>query len=120
MKKFVFVLVLIVLSINIGYSDCAFWLCNVDEGIIWDPKTNMKDSITNLILYFLTFLSLIAIAFVIKWGFQILTAGWDDEKVKSWKNTILYALLWVFIIIIAYSIVNIAFDAGESIQKLEK
>jgi len=120
MKKIIFVLILIVLSINFGYSDCAFWLCNVDESLIWDSKTNMKDSITNLVLYLLTFLSLIAIAFVIKWGFEILTAAWDDEKVKSWKKTILYALLWVFIVMIAYSIVNIAFDAGESITKLEK
>jgi len=118
--KIIIFFIIYLLSFNFGYSDCAFWLCNVDEGIIWDPKINMKDSITNLVLYFLTFLSLIAIAFVIKGGFQILTAAWDDEKVKSWKKTILYALLWVFIVMIAYSIVNIAFDVGKGVNKLEK
>ena len=117
--KIIFSIIILFLTVNYGFAnqDCAFWLCNVDTTLVWNTDTDIKITIISLVKYFLTFLSIISIAFVIKWGFQILTAAWDDEKVKSWRKTILYALLWIFIIIIAYSIVSIAFDAWKAIEK---
>ena len=56
-------------------------------------------------MYLLGFIWLIAVVFVIYWWFRILTAWWDDENVKKWKKIVLYSLLWIFIISIAWSIV---------------
>ena len=113
-----YIIILFLFIVNISYSFSYFWFEKIDKDIVWDVDWNMYETITNLVLYFLTFLSIIWIVFVIKWGFQILTAGWDDEKVKSWRKTIIYALVWIFIVLVAYSIVWIAFDAWNSIEKI--
>jgi hypothetical protein len=39
-------------------------------------------------------------------GFQILTAGWDDEKVKKGKTTLINALLGIFVILISWTLVD--------------
>jgi len=114
MKLFILILMFF---FTINYSFSAFWIEKIDTDLVWNTDIDIHITITSLIKYALTFLSIISIAFVIKWGFQILTAAWDDEKVKSWRKTILYALLWVFVITIAYSIVMIAFDAWDWITK---
>ena len=60
--------------------------------------------------YILGFLGLVAIAFAMYGGFQILTAGWDDEKVKKGKTTLINALLGIFVILISYTLVNWLID----------
>jgi len=88
------------------HSYAYFWFEKVDNELIWDNSQNLETWITNLVLYLLWFIWLIGIIFAMYAGFQILTAAWDDEKVKSWKKTLLFALLWIFIILIAYFLVN--------------
>ncbi len=63
-------------------------------------------AIQTLITNALAFLGVVAVLFIIYAGFMILTAGWDDEKVKKGKSIIIQALIWIVIIFLAYSIVN--------------
>jgi len=91
-------------GIHICYS--AFWIDKVEENLKGSDDINIWTTIQEVILYTLWFLALIAVIFSMKWGFQILTAGWDEEKVKSWKKTVLYMLLWLFVIIIAWALVS--------------
>lgn len=54
----------------------------------------------------LTFLYLVAVLLGIWWGFNILTASWDEEKVKKWKTILLQALGWIVVIFLAGSIID--------------
>lgn len=83
-----------------------FWFEKVNDWLKWDESIKIRDSIIEPITYILWFTALIWVIFVIYWWFKILTAWLDDEKAKSWKKVILYALLWIFIILIAYSLVS--------------
>lgn len=54
----------------------------------------------------LTFLYLIAILYGL-WGwFNILTAAWDEDKVKKGKTVIINALLWIVVIFLVGTIVE--------------
>jgi hypothetical protein len=117
MKYIWLILLFIYLFIDNTFASCVFWLCNVDPELqTWWDK-NMEESIKSLLNYFLWFIAFIWVVFVIKWGFQILTAAWDDEKVKSWKKTLLYSLLGIFLIFMSWSIIDSVFVAWETISK---
>lgn len=58
-----------------------------------------------------TFLYIIAVIVILWAGFQILTAAWDEEKTKKWKTIIIQAVVWLLVIFIASSIVNLIINA---------
>lgn len=68
-----------------------------------NPLGNTCGDINCLLLAFMNFLYIIGptiAVIMILWGsFQIFTAGGDVEKVKSGKNTILYAIIGLVIIL---------------------
>jgi len=99
LKKHIFILVFYILfTINIGYS--AFWLTEdkLNKGLIWDSSWTISFTIQRVLTYLLWFLALLSVIFAIKAWFQILTAGWDEEKVKSGKKTLLFTLLGLLVI----------------------
>ena len=93
---------------NYGQNDTA---AKFGDG----KSVNIKTTLENILTYVLSFLSLIAVAFAIYGGFQILTAGWDEDKVKKGKTTLINALIWVFVIMIAWTLVGWIFSWGQTI-----
>lgn len=69
------------------------------------------DSFTTLldrIIGFLIAISIpIAAAMIVWGGFQIMTAGGNPSKISEGKNTILYAVIGLTIVLIAWGIVKI-------------
>ena len=80
------------------------------EQFQWAWDGDLGSTIASFLNYILGFLWLVAIAFAMYGGFQILTAGWDDDKVKKGKTTLINALLWIFVILISYTLVNWLID----------
>lgn len=62
--------------------------------------------VQKIVTYLLTFISILAIIYVIYAGFKILISWWNDEDVKKSKTTITSVLIWIIIIWLAYSIVS--------------
>ena len=87
----------------------------VQQDFGWGQGTDIKATLSNILTYILGFLSIIAIGFAIYGGFQILTAGWDDDKVKKGKTTLINALIGIFVIMVAWSIVGWLLTWGEQI-----
>ncbi len=54
----------------------------------------------------LTFLYLVAVLLGIWWGFNILTAAWDEGKVKKGKTILIQAIAWIVVIFLAGSIID--------------
>lgn len=81
-----------------GSSTVNSWLRGSDQ--------SADQSVQVLIGNGLKFLYIIAVVYGIWWGFQILTAGWADDKVKKWKTILTQALIWLVVIWLAGSIVQ--------------
>ncbi len=114
MRLIIMLLLGIFSLIEYSYAGCAFWICKVDPIIKWTGDADILNAVDPVILYFLSFVAFIWVAFVIKGWFQIVVAWWDEEKVKAWRKTVLFALLWLFVIVAAYTIVITTMGALDS------
>ncbi len=69
------------------------------ENDIW-----AADFIQEIVGYILSFVSLIAVIYIIYAGFQILIWNGEEEKLKKSKQTILYVILGIIVIWLAWPI----------------
>ena len=58
------------------------------------------------IVNLMTFLVLAAVIYWLWWGFNILTAWGDEDKVKTWKTIIVNSLIWIVVIFLVGTIVR--------------
>ena len=89
----------------------------VKQDFGWNQGTDIKATLSNILTYILGFLSIIAIGFAIYGGFQILTAGGDDDKVKKGKTTLINALIGIFVVLVAYTLVGWIFTEASTVSK---
>lgn len=68
-------------------------------------------AVQTLVGRFMTFLAIIALLYLLWGGFNILTAGGDEEKVKKGKTVIIQACIGLVVIYLANSFVQ--FILGE-------
>lgn len=58
----------------------------------------------------MSFISIIGVLYIIYAGFQVMIGAGDEEKMKKAKNIILYVVIGIIIMWLAYSIVKWAID----------
>lgn len=63
-------------------------------------------AVQNLIGKLATFLTILAVMYALYGGFNILTAGGEEDKVKKGKTILIQALLGLVVIWLSYSIVS--------------
>jgi hypothetical protein len=69
-----------------------------------ESDRSLSEYVQDVVLYLLTFISLIAVIYVIYAGFQILIWNGDEEKLKKSKQTIIYVVLGIAVIWLAWPI----------------
>jgi hypothetical protein len=77
--------------------------CKLDGGNCTDPADVV---IQRWVANLMTYLAIAAVIYGLYGGFNILTAGWDEEKVKKWKKILINALIWIVVIFAVGSIVR--------------
>ena len=77
----------------------------------WQGASTPYQAITNIIVALLSLITLVAVAYVLYAGFQILTAWGDEEKVKSGRKTIINVIIGIIIMWLAYWIVTLVLNA---------
>lgn len=77
----------------------------VDAGLVGDSD-GADGAIQTLITNAIGFLYLVAVVYALWGGFQILTAGGDEEKVKKGKTILVQAVIGLIVIFLASSIIN--------------
>lgn len=75
------------------------WLNNIEK----DKK--LSEYSQDIVAYLLTFVSVIAVIYLIYWGFVMMLSAWNEEKVKKTKWIITYVVLWILVMWISYSLV---------------
>lgn len=67
---------------------------------------NFVDTLNNMLGFLVGLLYFIAVLFALWGGFQILTAGGDEEKVKKGKTTLIQAVIGLIVIFLASQIIT--------------
>lgn len=67
---------------------------------------DIRDPIMKLLNSVITFLSVVSVCFIIKGGIGYMTSTGDPGKIKSAKDTILYACIGLIVCALAFAIVN--------------
>ena len=130
MKTFKTILVSLILSVllfswvSAGFFDafigdgapdiriCNDGECGLQEGVdivkdgINGIETDRSFSqyIQDIAIYIISFISIVAVIYIIYAGFQILIWNGDEEKMKKSKQTILYVIIGIIVIWMAWPI----------------
>lgn len=114
MKNLIKILSLFILfGTSIVSSFAIFWFENVKDWLKWDiikDPNKIEWWIIDIVWYLLNYIYIIAFIWILWSGFQIMTAAWDDEKVKTWKNRIIYVFVWIVVIFLAFQITTFVLD----------
>lgn len=87
-----------------------FWLEKIDKWLINGGWWWLVEVATNILKYLIWLIYLIAIVFGIYAWFQILTSWGDDWKIKKWKQTLIYVVIWLAVLLLSSVIVNWTID----------
>lgn len=85
-------------------------------GIVIPGATTVRDAILKWTNFFLGFLALIAMIIVIYAGFLYVTAMGNDDQAKKAKNTIIWVVMGIIVILLAYALVNTLITTGPTGQ----
>jgi len=93
---------------------CSEWECWLDAGVELvkqgindiEKERKLSEYIQDIIMYLLTFISIIAVIYIIYAGFNILIWNGEEEKLKKSKTTIIYVLIGITLIWLAWPITN--------------
>ncbi len=77
--------------------------------------TTADGALTNITNTLLRAIGLIAVVMLVFGGFKYIISGGDSAKVASAKNTIIYAIIGLIIVILAYAIVNFVVNSVTNI-----
>jgi len=94
--------------------DCGDEECNIQSGIDivkdtvnWiETERTFSEYVQDIVKYLLGFVSIVAIIYIIYAWFRILTWNWNEDTLKKQKMTILYVIIWILTMWLAYSIVK--------------
>lgn len=111
MKKISYILMLCFITLESYASDVGslFWVNKLDPRLkVW--WGDLIFTLNNIIWYLIWLLYFIAVALWIYWWFMILTSWWEEDKVKKWKNIVLYVIYWLIVIFLASQLINWVID----------
>lgn len=93
---------------TIPYSSSWYegWVNEIKDHLtnIETTKT-LSEYIQDIVKYLLTFISIVAVVYIIYAWFRVLTSNWSEDSLKKSRTTIVYVIIWIIIIWLAWSIV---------------
>ncbi len=92
-------------------GNSCWWLEEWVEQVWWKLSWVVTDIwfsqyIQNIVTYLLTFVSVIAVIYLIYAWFITLTSAGDEDKVKKTKQIMIYVIVWILIIWFAWGILS--------------
>ncbi len=75
-----------------------------------ETTKNLSEYVQDVVVYLLTFISIIAVVYIIYAWFKIMIWWWNEEELKKSRKTILHVIIWIVIIWLSYSIVSFILD----------
>lgn len=112
-KKIIVFLLLLAFLTPLAVLAQTDMIKNLDNaaGPLKTTNPDLPALVGQIIKIFLGFLGVIFVILIIYAGFMWMTAGGDDDKVKTAKNLIIRAIIGIGIIFIAYVITAFVIDS---------
>jgi len=85
----------------------ARWWDDLDIVPSWSTNVDFKSWVMIVINWFLSFLWLVAMAMIVYAGFRMVISQWEEEDFNKAKTQIIYAIIGLIVVILAYSIVKL-------------
>ncbi len=95
-----------------GYSQWVGFIKPIIDNA--ETTKTLSQYIQDVVVYLLTFISIIAVIYIIYAWFKIMIWWWSEETLKKSRATILHVIIWIVIIWLAYSIVALIIDVLSS------
>lgn len=113
MKKIVTWLVALSLATQVNFAQ-AINVTQTQDVTTGDNGTggDFIATLDNILWYLIGLLYFVAVVFALYGGFQILTAGGDEEKVKKGKTTLIQAVIGLIVIFLASNIIRWVIGLG--------
>ena len=96
-------------TIREGESVSALSECNVEKT---EGEKSLMSNVSMLINVFASVMGFLAIGMIIYGGFMLLTAQGDPAKIKRGKDVVIYSIIGVILVMLAYAIVNFVMNSG--------
>lgn len=93
----------IIIAIYWNYNISSSWLSYIDKEDNFSSFITLFVKLINWMNWFVAIVTLIMIMYA--WA-NIIFSWWDDEKMKKWRTTIIYAFIWILILTISYLILT--------------
>jgi type IV secretory pathway VirB2 component (pilin) len=106
LKHAICFLMLFVMALPLLASAQDFGQDNLDKIQVPQGEEDLSVVVINIVNLVLGFLALIAVIIVLIAGFEWMTAGGNDDKVKTAQKRLRYGLTGLVIIFLAYAIVR--------------
>ena len=75
-----------------------------------ETSRTFSQYVQDIAIYVLWFVSLVAVLYIIYAGFRILIWNWDEEQLKKSKSIIIYVIIWLVVMWLAWSITTFVLD----------
>ena len=96
-------------TIREGESVSALSECNVEKT---EGEKSLMSNVSMLINVFTSVMGFLAIGMIIYGGFMLLTAQGDPARIKRGKDVVLYSVIGLILVVLAYAIVNFVMNSG--------
>ena len=96
-------------TIREGESVSALSECNVEKT---EGEKSLMSNVNMLINVFASVMGFLAIGMIIYGGFMLLTAQGDPARIKRGKDVVLYSVIGLILVVLAYAIVNFVMNSG--------
>lgn len=96
--------------VNTTATFARWWTEDPNIAPDWSTRSDFQSWFMTVINYFLWFLWLIAMAIIVYAGFRMVISQWEEEEFNKARTQIIYAIVGLIVIILAYSIVRLVAD----------
>ena len=96
-------------TVRVGESVSALSECNVEKT---EGEKSLMSNVSMLINVFASVMGFLAIGMIIYGGFMLLTAQGDPARIKRGKDVVLYSVIGLILVVLAYAIVNFVMNSG--------
>lgn len=78
----------------------------VSDSLKWVENNDLVEVVTNIVWYIIGLLYLIALVYGLYGWFLVLTSAGEEDKMKKWRDIIVYMVAWLILIFLASTLVN--------------
>ena len=87
----------------------------VNDGASLDIADGFKKKINSWVQTLGSILAILAVGSIVYWSFLLVISGWEEEKLKKWKDVVKWGIVWFLWVVFASALIAIVVNIMFSI-----